>query len=299
LLTGSLQNAAAQDLPQEMKQRTIHTDTIREAVDRLLYQSNFELPEQVSSLLSEMKHNETGEIARMTLSVLEENALIAKNESLPLCQDCGAVIVFLELGQQVCIAGGTLNDEIQSAVAEAYQKYYLRKSIVGDPLKRDNTGTNTPCFIHTDIVPGDTLAVTAYLKGGGSENMTALKMFRPTASIEEISDFIEHSVIEAGPNPCPPLFLGIGIGGTADAAVLNSKKAVLRDLSSGNPDPFYDDLEQSLLARLNRTMVGPLGMGGTSTVAKVFIKPEATHIAILPVALNMNCHSLRYAREVL
>jgi fumarate hydratase subunit alpha len=282
-----------------MKQRTIHTDAIREAIDRLLYRANFVLPPEVREIFSGMKENEPGEIARMTLSVLEENALIAKEESLPLCQDCGAVIIFLELGQQVCIEGGNINDEIQCAVGDAYKKYYLRKSIVGDPLQRENTGTNTPCSIHTDIVPGNSLAITAYLKGGGSENMSRLNMFRPTASIEEISDFIEHAVIEAGPNPCPPLFLGIGIGGTADTAVLNSKKAVLRDLSSGNPDPYYDELEKSLYHRLNRTMVGPLGMGGSSTVAKVFIKPAATHIAILPVALNMNCHSLRYAREVL
>ena len=282
-----------------MKQRTIHTDVIREAVDRLLYRANFVLPPEVREIFSGMKENEPGEIARMTLSVLEENALIAKEESLPLCQDCGAVIIFLELGQRVCLEGGNINDEIQCAVSDAYKKYYLRKSIVGDPLQRENTGTNTPCFIHTDIVPGNSLAITAYLKGGGSENMSRLKMFRPTASIEEISDFVEHSVIEAGPNPCPPLFLGIGIGGTADTAMLNSKKAVLRDLSSGNPDPYYDELEKSLCHRLNRTMVGPLGMGGRSTVAKVFIKPAPTHIAILPVALNMNCHSLRYAREVL
>lgn len=282
-----------------IQQRTIHTDAIRETVDRILYRANFDLPGEVSAVLSEMSRSETGEIARMALSVLGENARIAKEESLPLCQDCGAVIVFLELGQQVFIAGGNLNEEIQSAAADAYKKYYLRKSIVGDPLKRENTGTNTPCFIHTDIVPGDSLGITAYLKGGGSENMTSLKMFRPTASIDEITDFIEHSVIEAGPNPCPPLFLGIGIGGTADTAVLNSKKAVLRGVSSENPDPYYNDLETSIRARLNRTMVGPLGMGGSSTVAKVFIKPEATHIAILPVALNMNCHSLRYAGEVL
>lgn len=279
--------------------RTINTRDVFDSAVRLLYRASFSLPDGVGEALGAMREGETGETAGMALDVIAENARIAASDELPLCQDCGSVIFFVEIGQDVCLEGGPIRQELDRAVEEAYRRYYLRKSIVRDPLRRDNTGTNAPCSVHADIVAGASFRLTAYLKGGGSENMTRLAMMRPTAPVEEIIEFTVRSVIDAGPNPCPPLFLGMGIGGTADAAMLNAKKAVLRHPDSPNPDPFYRDLELEIGRRLNATGVGPLGLGGKSTAARVFILPEATHIATLPVALNMNCHSLRYAMEEL
>lgn len=279
--------------------KTIHTDAITQTIVDLIFQCSFTFPPEMTELLRDMRNCEELEIARGSLDILSRNAEIAAEERIPLCQDCGIVTVFLEIGQDALIEGIPLVEAVNGAVAQAYAEFYLRKSVVGDPLRRLNTGTNTPCFIHTDIVAGDTVKVTVYLKGGGSENMGALKMFRPTSGIDEILQFIENHVIEAGPNPCPPLFLGIGIGGTADAAVLNSKKAVLRGIGSIHPDPAYADLEAKIKARLNKTGVGPLGFGGISTVAAVYIKEAPTHIATLPVALNLNCHSLRYGEALL
>jgi len=246
-----------------------------------------------------MKNRETLPLACETLSILIENIDIAEKEIIPLCQDCGSVIVFLEIGQDLEIAGEYLYDAVNSAVADAYSRFYLRKSIVSDPLRRKNTGTNTPALIHTDIVPGDSLTIDVMLKGGGSENMSALKMFRPTDSVEMIIDYIAETVIAAGPNPCPPIFLGIGIGGTADAAMLNAKKALLKNPSDHNPDPYYRDLELKILERVNSTNVGPMGFGGKSSAAGVYIKESPAHIASLPVALNLNCHSFRKGRIIL
>jgi len=246
-----------------------------------------------------MRSRETLPLAAETLNILIENIKIAEEEKIPLCQDCGSVIIFLELGQEIEITGEYLYDAVNSAVAEAYSKFYLRKSIVADPLRRKNTGTNTPAFIHTDIVPGKTLTIDVMLKGGGSENMSALRMFRPTDSVEKIIDFIEETVTAAGPNPCPPIFLGIGIGGTADAAMLNAKKALLKNPGDHNPDPFYRDLEIRILERVNNTGIGPMGFGGNNSAAGVYIKEAPAHIASLPVALNLNCHSFRKGRRIL
>lgn len=279
--------------------RTIHTDQIKKAIEELIYNANFITPPSVKNIFSAMRGAETADLAKETLQVLIENTEISERENLPLCQDCGSVIVFLEIGQDIIITGDYIYDAVNSAIAESYNKFYLRKSIVDDPLRRKNTGTNTPAFIHTDIVPGSKLSIDIILKGGGSENMSALKMFRPTDTVETIIDFIEHTVVSAGPNPCPPLFLGVGIGGTADAAMLNAKKALLRNPDEKNPDPYYSELEQKILERLNNTGVGPLGFGGRSTAAGVFIKPAPTHIASLPVALNLNCHSFRTGGRIL
>lgn len=203
------------------------------------------------------------------------------------------VIVFVEIGSGVMI-DGSLDEAVNRGVEEAYRACYLRKSIVGDPLRRSNTGTNAPAFIHIEHSGTGRLGLTVFLKGGGSENMSSLKMFRPTATEEMILDHIEQAVTDAGPNPCPPLFLGVGIGGTADTALLNSKKAVLRGPGTRHPDPFYAGLEDRIMERVNRTGIGPLGFGGRHTAAGVFIREAPTHIAMLPVALNMTCHSLRY-----
>lgn len=279
--------------------KTIHTDQIKKAVEELIYNANFITPPEIKNIFAEMKKSETLPLAQETLDILIQNMEIAAKENIPLCQDCGTVIVFLEIGQELEITGGFLYDAVNSAVAESYKKFYLRKSIVEDPLRRKNTGTNTPAFIHTDIVPGNSLTIDLMLKGGGSENMSALKMFRPTDSVETIIDFIEETVSAAGPNPCPPVFLGIGIGGTADAAMLNAKKALLKNPADHNPDPYYRELELKILHRVNKTGVGPMGFGGNNSAAGVYIKEAPTHIASLPVALNLNCHSFRKGRVIL
>ncbi len=279
--------------------RTIHTNEIKKAIEDLIFNANFITPPEIKNFFSEMKNRETLPLATETLNILIENIDIAEKDTIPLCQDCGSVIIFLEIGQDLEITGDYLYDAVNAAVSEAYSKFYLRKSIVADPLRRKNTGTNTPAFIHSDIIPGDSLVIDVMLKGGGSENMSALRMFRPTDSVEMIIDFIEETVIKAGPNPCPPLFLGVGIGGTADAAMLNAKKALLKNPSDHNPDPFYRDLEIRILERINNTGVGPMGFGGTNSAAGVYIKEAPTHIASLPVALNLNCHSFRKGRILL
>jgi len=279
--------------------RTIHTDEIKKAVEDLIYKANFIAPPEIRNIFTEMKDRETLPLASETLKILTENMDIAAEHEIPLCQDCGSVIIFLETGQELEITGDYIYDAINSSVAESYKKFYLRKSIVSDPLRRKNTGTNTPAFIHTDIVPGNSLTINLMLKGGGSENMSSLKMFRPTDSTDIIIDYIIETVIAAGPNPCPPVFLGIGIGGTADIALLNAKKALLGDPLDHNPDSFYRDLELTILEKLNSTGVGPMGFGGRSTAAGVYIKAGPAHIGFLPVALNLNCHSFSKGRITL
>lgn len=279
--------------------RTIHSDTITTAISTLIERASFMLSEGTASLFEKMREAEEDERAKAIMDVLLENARIASDERIPLCQDCGATIVFAEIGQDVHIEGKPIFKAVNDGIRFAYDTFYLRKSIVADPLRRKNTGTNTPGFLHTEIVSGETITLTVYLKGGGSENASMLKMFNPTASEDDIMNYIVDAVVSAGPNPCPPLFLGVGIGGTADVAMLNAKKAVLRGVGTRHPDPFYAAFEDELLKRINKTGVGPLGWGGKSTVASVFIKEAPSHIASLPVALNMNCHSLRFAREVL
>lgn len=277
--------------------RTIETEKIADAARRIISRISFVMPEGVLPMFSEMKKVETSPLAEETLSVLEENARIAEAQQIPLCQDCGVVIFFIEVGHQVMLQGPPLQETLDNAVAEVYEEKYLRKSVVDDPLNRNNTGTNTPSFIHYEQVEGDAVTLTVLLKGGGSENMTSLRMFRPTDSVDEIIEYIADVVRQAGPNPCPPLFLGVGIGGTADLALVNAKKAVLRGPGSSHPAPFYDNLEKQIMERLNTLNVGPLGLGGKSTCAGVFIREAPTHIATLPVALNLNCHSLRFGRE--
>lgn len=276
--------------------RTVRTSDIREAVYSLISDISFKLNPAVLEMLKKLKEAESEPLAAETLSIIIENADIAEKEKLPLCQDCGTVVIFLEIGQEVCFEGGNLNDEIDLAVSEAYKNNYLRKSIVADPLRRLNTGTNTPAALHTEIVSGDRVSVHVYLKGGGSENMSTLKMFKPTDPPETLIKWIASAVADAGPNPCPPLFLGVGIGGTADTAMLNAKKALLRGPGTPHPDPMYSGLEQKILEAVNDTGIGPLGFGGKSTCCSVNIMEAPSHIASLAVALNMNCHSFRSGR---
>lgn len=274
--------------------RKVNTLHIKDKIIELIHDSSFIIKKEVLESFKTLKASETSERGAAVLDILIENAAIAKSDNLPLCQDCGSALIFIEIGQEVLLEGELLTDAVNEGVAEAYEKYHLRKSITADPLRRGNTGTNTPAFIHTEIIKGDVVKITVFLKGGGSENMSSLNLFRPTDSVETIIKYIENTVKAAGPNPCPPLFLGIGIGGTPDIALLNSKLAPLK--GHKNPDPYYSDLEDEIRNRLNRTGVGPLGLGGDSTCAAVYIKEAPSHIATLPVALSLNCHSFRYGR---
>ena len=275
--------------------RSIHTDIIKKQLVELIRTTSFNAPAYLTDCFKRMRDNETLLLARETMNILVENTEIAAAENIPLCQDTGAAVIFIELGQDLRIEGEYIYDALDSAVAGAYSKFFLRKSIVDDPLERKNTGTNTPSFIHVDIVPGERFRMDLMLKGGGSENMSSLRMFRPTDPVELIIDYIEETVVKAGPNPCPPLFLGVGIGGTADVAMINSKKALLRPAGMPHGNPFYAELEKRIYERLNNSGVGPMGFGGRSTAGAVCIKEAAAHIASLPVALNLNCHSLRIA----
>lgn len=275
--------------------RSIHTDSIKAGLTELIRETNFIAPGHIREIFKRIRDDETPGPGRETMNILLENMDIAATENIPLCQDTGMVVIFIEAGQSLVIEGEYLYDAINSAVAAAYDKFFLRKSIVSDPLERKNTGTNTPSFIHVDIVPGDGFSMYLMIKGGGSENMSSFRMFRPTDPVEMIIDYIEDTVVKAGPNPCPPVFLGIGIGGTADTAMTNAKKALLRPAGEPHHLPYYSALEQRILERLNSTGVGPMGFGGKNTVAAVNILEAPTHIASLPVALNLNCHSLRIA----
>ncbi|MCL1910728.1 MAG: fumarate hydratase [Leptospirales bacterium] len=279
--------------------RKINTSKIAEAVKEMIFESSFRMPRELAAKFDDLIAAETNQLAAETLAVLKENGRIAETERLPLCQDCGSVIIFLEIGQDAALTGDSLTTALNSAVAQAYDEFYLRKSIVADPLRRTNTGTNTPASIHTEIAEGDSVRVRVYLKGGGSENMSSLKMFNPTTKPEAIIDYIEETVIAAGPNPCPPVFLGVGIGGSADTALKNAKTAIFRGIDSRHPDPFYAEMEEKITDRLNKSGVGVMGFGGRSTAAGVYIKEAPAHIASLPVALNMNCHSLRYGTREL
>lgn len=233
------------------------------------------------------------------LQQLIENAQIAKNESVPMCQDTGFAVIFLELGQEVHIEGGNLEDAINEGVRKGYTEGYLRKSIVGHPLERVNTGDNTPAVIHTRIVPGDKLKITIAPKGGGSENMSTLKVLKPAQGVEGVKDFVLESVKAAGPNPCPPIIVGVGIGGTFEKAALLAKESLLRPVGQPSSDPYAAKLEKELLELVNKTGIGPQGLGGKTTALAVHVNVYPAHIASLPVAVNINCHAARHKEVVL
>ncbi|MDH5185451.1 MAG: fumarate hydratase [candidate division WOR-3 bacterium] len=233
------------------------------------------------------------------LNQLIENAEIARKEMIPACQDTGFAVVFLEVGSGVKITGGELFDAINAGVSKGYKEGFLRKSIVSDPLRRKNTGDNTPAVIHTEIVPGDNLRITVAPKGGGSENMSEVKMLTPAAGAEGIKNFVVDRVLRSKANPCPPVLVGVGIGGTFEKVAYLAKKALLRDIGSVHADPFYAEMEKDLLERINKTGIGPQGFGGRVTALAVFIETYPCHIASLPAAVNINCHAARHKSAVL
>lgn len=282
-----------------MKMREIEVSRITDVVERLCIAANEHLPEDVKNAIRQCRSCEDGKIAQGVLDNIIENFEIADRECVPICQDTGMACVFLEIGQDVHLTGGFLNDAVNEGVRRGYDKGYLRKSVVKDPIRRGNTGDNTPAVIYTEIVPGDQVKITVGPKGFGSENMSAIRMFKPSAGLQGIKDFILETVETAGPNPCPPMVVGVGIGGTFDKAALLAKKALMRPIDSSNPDPYYAELEREMLEKINCLGIGPQGFGGKTTAIGLNIETMPTHIAGMPCAININCHVTRHKTEVI
>ena len=278
--------------------REISAARITEVVARLCVQANNHLPEDVKHCIEHSYAQENWGQAREILERIMENYQIADREDCPVCQDTGVACVFVKLGQEVHV-DGDLNEAIHEGVRQGYSQGYLRKSVVRDPLDRVNTGDNTPAMIYFDIVPGDVCEITVAPKGFGSENMSQIKMLKPSDGEQGVKDFVVKVVEEAGPNPCPPIVVGVGVGGTFDKAAYLAKKALMRHAGEPNPNPYYAAMEQELLERINALGIGPQGFGGKTTALAVHIEQFPTHIAGLPVAVNINCHVTRHQTEVL
>lgn len=278
--------------------REIPVSVISETIEKLCIQACYNIGDDVKKLLIEAKEKEESPFGSQILSQILDNIDASKEEQLPLCQDTGMAVVFLEIGQDVHLSGGSLTAAVNEGVRRGYQKGYLRKSVLS-PLKRVNTGDNTPAIIHSEIVEGDQLKVTIAPKGFGSENMSQLVMLKPSDGIEGVKKFVLETVTKAGANPCPPIILGIGIGGTMEKATYIAKKALLREAGKPNPDQEMADLEQELLKKINATGIGPQGLGGRTTALAVHIDTYPTHLAGLPVAINVQCHAARHAEAIL
>lgn len=279
--------------------RNIDVKTITDAVAEMAVKTNHFLGEDVKCALKCRAQEETWPVAIDVLSKIEDNIEIAEMGMFPLCQDTGLACVFIEVGQEVHFTGGSLTDAVNEGVRKGYQEGYLRKSVVEDPLRRVNTKDNTPAHIHYEIVEGDKVKITFAPKGFGSENMSQIKMLPPSAGEKGVKDFVVRVCEEAGANPCPPVVVGVGIGGTFDKAALMAKEALLLPLDEKNEDPYYADMEKELLKRINSLGIGPQGFGGKTTALAVKIKTAPTHIAGLPVAVNINCHVSRHAEIIL
>ena len=280
--------------------KEIHTDRVTETVRQLCIDSNYYLGEDVLQTLKAYREAEISPIGQEVLDQILENAEIARNEGIALCQDTGVAVVFLELGQEVHIVGGDLMEAIDEGVRQGYIDGYLRKSMVTPPFAgRINTKDNTPAVVHTTIVPGDQLKMTLAPKGGGSENMSQLAMLKPADGRAGVIRFVVESVRRAGANPCPPVIVGVGIGGTAEKTMLLAKQAILREVGRPSPDPDVAAMEAEILDKVNRIGIGPQGFGGLTTALAVHIETFPCHIASLPVAVNLQCHSARHKEAVL
>lgn len=278
--------------------REIAAQKITETVKKLCIEANCFLPQDVKNCIQRSREEESWPQAKEILERIIENYQIADEKSQPICQDTGVACVFMTVGQDVHITGD-LAEAIHEGVRQGYTEGYLRKSVVRDPLDRVNTGDNTPAMIYYDIVPGDTLEITVAPKGFGSENMSQIKMLKPSDGLQGVKDFILKVVEDAGPNPCPPIVVGVGVGGTFDKAAYMAKKALMRSAEQRHPEPFWADLEKEMLDRINALGIGPQGFGGKTTALCVNIEKCPTHIAGLPVAVNINCHVTRHKTEVL
>lgn len=279
--------------------RQIDAQAISDVVAEMCREANVFLGEDVIEALEKALAEEESPAGRDVLRQLLENVEIARSEQIPLCQDTGFAVFFVEWGQEVHLKGGSLEAAINEGVRTGYREGYLRKSIVADPLERVNTGDNTPAVIHTSLVPGDRVRITFAPKGGGSENMSALRMLKPADGVEGVVDFVVNRVRAAGPNPCPPVIVGVGLGGTFEKVALLAKKALLRPLGRPHPEPLYAGLERRILEKVNDLGIGPQGFGGRITALAVHIETYPAHIASLPVAVNINCHAARHATLVI
>ena len=275
--------------------REIPVEKIKEKVKEMLIAVNYELSSDMRAALIEAESKETSPVGQNILSQLEENMKIAKEKLIPICQDTGMAVVFLEIGQDVHLAGGDLSESINQGVREAYDEGYLRKSVVGDPLLRVNTNDNTPAVIHTSIVPGEKVKITVTCKGFGSENMSRIYMLKPADGKAGVKEAVINAVKEAGPNACPPVVVGVGLGGTFEKAALMSKEALLRPVGEKSPLEHIAQLEEEILEEINALDIGPAGLGGRTTALAVNINTYPTHIAGLPAAVNICCHVNRHA----
>lgn len=279
--------------------REIDVKIIENKIAELCIEANHFLGDDVKSCIKRMASEEDWPVAADVLKSIEENIGIAEEGVFPLCQDTGMACVFLEIGQDVHLTGGLLEDAVNEGVRKGYTEGYLRKSVVEDPLRRINTGDNTPAYIHTEIVGGDKIKITVAPKGFGSENMSRIKMLPPSAGEKGVKDFIVETVELSGANPCPPIVVGVGIGGTFDKAALMAKKALLAPIDNVNEDPYYAQMEEEVLNRINQLGIGPQGFGGRTTALAVNVIAAPTHIAGLPVAVNINCHVSRHKEAVI
>ena len=279
--------------------REINISEITNTVKELCIEANYYLSNDIKEALNIAKENETWSLAENILDQIILNGDISKNERIPMCQDTGMACIFLEIGQDVHITGGLLGDAINEGVRQGYEEGYLRKSVVKDPINRVNTKDNTPAIIYYDIVEGDKIKITVAPKGFGSENMSRIKMLKPSDGINGVKDFIIETVKLAGPNPCPPIVIGVGIGGSFDKVAYLAKKALIRPINQRNIDVFYKELEEEMLEKVNELGIGPQGFGGKTTALGLNIEVYPTHIAGLPVAVNINCHATRHKERVL
>ncbi len=279
--------------------RQIHFDDIVSAVRDLCIEANCQLPQDLREAIAAAQGEEPSPVGRSILGDLVENYTFAGEKGLPICQDTGMAVVFCELGQEAHITGGLLRDAVNQGVARGYTEGFLRKSVVADPIRRFNTEDNTPAVLHLELVTGDRLKITVAPKGFGSENMTSLHMLKPSVTQEVIEDTIVQAVSEAGSNPCPPVVVGVGLGGDAELCAILAKKALLRPVGEPNSDPFYAEMEARVLEKINRLGIGPQGLGGATTALAVAINPYPTHIAGLPCCVNLGCHVTRHASRTL
>lgn len=279
--------------------KKLSAKNITGAVKKLCVDINCNIGRDVIKALRAAREKESSPLGKEALSLILKNHSIAAREKIAVCQDTGIIIAFVELGQGLHVAGGDLNSAINEGVKKGYGEGYLRKSVVSDPIERKNTGDNTPAVIYTEVVPGDKLKITLMAKGAGSENMSAISMLAPFEGEQGIAKFVVDTVKKAGANPCPPIIVGVGIGGVADSALLIAKKALLRKVNSWNKNKYYAKMEKKLLDRINDSGIGPQGFGGRITALAVHIETLPCHIASLPVAVNMNCHVARHGSVIL
>ena len=275
--------------------REISAERIENTVAELCIKANLYLPSDLESCIKCRAQDEKSEVGRNVFDDIIENIRAARDEKIPICQDTGMAVVFIELGQEVHVAGGLLEDAVNKGVARGYTDGKLRFSVVSDPIERVNTGNNTPAVIHLRLTAGDKIKITVAPKGFGSENMSALKMMTPSVTVDEIVSFVVESVSKAGSNPCPPIVVGVGIGGDFEQCAYLAKKALCRPVSVRNSKPLYEELENRMLKEINRLGIGPQGFGGTVTALAVNIEQAPTHIAGLPVSVNVGCHVTRHA----